>query len=82
VIGALVAGRLADVIGRRDVIMVTAALFTLGAFAIAPSELVLLSGRLVVGLGADAEREFSEITVERVRENASGCLAVTSRGRY
>jgi SP family galactose:H+ symporter-like MFS transporter len=55
-LGALVAGRIADLVGRRDVIMATAALFTLGAFvsAIAPSELVLLVGRLVVGLGVGA----------------------------
>jgi sugar porter (SP) family MFS transporter len=55
-VGALAAGRLADLVGRRDVIMATAALFTLGAFvsAIAPSELVLLLGRLVVGLGVGA----------------------------
>ena len=43
-IGALAAGRIADLVGRRDVIMATGALFTLGAFvsAIAPSELVNL----------------------------------------
>lgn len=56
VIGALSAGRIADLVGRRDVIMATAALFTLGAFvsAIAPSGLVLLAGRLVVGMGVGA----------------------------
>ena len=55
-IGALAAGRIADLVGRRDVIMATAALFTLGAFvsAIAPSELVLLVGGLVVGIGVGA----------------------------
>lgn len=55
-LGALAAGRIADLVGRRDVIMATAALFTVGAFvsAIAPSELVLLVGRLVVGLGVGA----------------------------
>jgi sugar porter (SP) family MFS transporter len=55
-LGALAAGRIADLVGRRDVIMATAALFTLGAFvsAIAPSELVLLVGRLVVGFGVGA----------------------------
>jgi sugar porter (SP) family MFS transporter len=55
-IGALSAGRIADLVGRRDVIMATTALFTLGAFvsAIAPSGLVLLVGRLVVGMGVGA----------------------------
>ena len=55
-IGTLAAGRLADLVGRRDVIMATGALFTLGAFvsAIAPSELVNLIGGLVVGIGVGA----------------------------
>lgn len=55
-IGAIAAGRLADLVGRRDVIMATGALFTLGAFvsAIAPSELVTLIGGLVVGTGVGA----------------------------
>lgn len=56
VIGALAAGRIADMVGRRDVIMSTTALFTLGALvsAIAPSGLLLLVGRLVVGVGVGA----------------------------
>ena len=55
-VGALAAGRIADLVGRRDVIMATGALFTLGAFvsAIAPSELVNLIGGLVVGVGVGA----------------------------
>ncbi|MGE2726276.1 sugar porter family MFS transporter [Mycolicibacterium pulveris] len=55
-VGALAGGRIADVVGRRDVIMATTALFTLGAFvsAIAPSSLVLVAGRLVVGLAVGA----------------------------
>jgi sugar porter (SP) family MFS transporter len=49
-------GKLADLIGRRDVIMATAALFTLGAFvsAIAPSIYVLLLGRFIVGIAVGA----------------------------
>ncbi|HKV22895.1 MAG TPA: sugar porter family MFS transporter, partial [Mycobacterium sp.] len=56
IIGALAAGRIADLVGRRDVIMATGALFTLGAFvsAVAPSELVNLIGGLVVGIGVGA----------------------------
>jgi MFS family permease len=55
-IGALTAGRIADLVGRRDVIMATGALFTLGSLvsAIAPSELVNLIGGLVVGIGVGA----------------------------
>jgi sugar porter (SP) family MFS transporter len=55
-IGALSAGRTADLVGRRDVIMATSALFTMGALlsAIAPSSLVLFAGRLVVGMGVGA----------------------------
>ena len=55
-VGALSSGKLADLIGRRDVIMATAALFTLGAFvsAIAPSVHVLLLGRLIVGAAVGA----------------------------
>ena len=55
-VGALLSGKLADLIGRRDVIMATAALFTLGAFvsAIAPSIYVLLLGRFIVGIAVGA----------------------------
>jgi sugar porter (SP) family MFS transporter len=55
-VGALSSGKLADLIGRRDVIMATAALFTLGAFvsAIAPSVHVLLLGRVIVGIAVGA----------------------------
>ena len=56
IVGALSAGKIADLVGRRDAIMATTALFTLGAFvsAIAPSAFVLLIGRLVVGIGVGA----------------------------
>jgi sugar porter (SP) family MFS transporter len=55
-VGALLSGKLADLIGRRDVIMATAALFTLGAFvsAIAPSIYALLLGRFIVGIAVGA----------------------------
>ena len=55
-VGALLSGKLADIIGRRDVIMATAALFTLGAFvsAIAPSIYVLLLARFIVGIAVGA----------------------------
>jgi sugar porter (SP) family MFS transporter len=55
-IGSLAGGKLSDMIGRRDVIMATAALFTLGAFssALAPSLDALFVARLVVGLAVGA----------------------------
>ena len=55
-IGSLAGGKLSDTIGRRDVIMATAALFTLGAFssALAPSLDALFVARLVVGLAVGA----------------------------
>ena len=52
-VGALVAGVLADKIGRRFTILLAAILFTLGALleALAPGTTVLVIGRLVVGFG-------------------------------
>jgi SP family galactose:H+ symporter-like MFS transporter len=51
IVGALVGGRLADDLGRRDVIMATAAVFALGTFCsgLAPSPIYLVGGRLIVG---------------------------------
>jgi len=55
-IGALASGKLADLVGRRDTIMATAAMFTLGAFAsaVAPSLLVLFVARMIVGVAVGA----------------------------
>jgi len=52
-VGALVAGVLADKIGRRFTILLAAILFTIGALleALAPGTTVLVIGRLVVGFG-------------------------------
>ena len=51
--GALVAGALADRLGRRVTIIVASLLFMLGALveALAPGSLVLVAGRLIVGFG-------------------------------
>ena len=51
--GALVAGALADRLGRRATIIVASILFTIGALveAFAPGSLVLVAGRLIVGFG-------------------------------
>ena len=52
-VGALVAGVMADRLGRRVTILLAAILFTFGALleALAPGTTVLIIGRLVVGFG-------------------------------
>jgi MFS transporter, SP family, galactose:H+ symporter len=52
-VGALSGGRLADVFGRRFMLLITALIFVTGALvcAGAPSLLMLVIGRVVVGLG-------------------------------
>jgi len=52
-VGALVAGGLADRLGRRATILLASVLFTIGAMveALAPGSYVLVLGRLVVGFG-------------------------------
>jgi len=52
-IGALVGGRLADLFGRRTLLIFTAVIFAAGAIlcAAATSAAVLFTGRIIVGLG-------------------------------
>jgi len=52
-VGALSGGHLADIFGRRLMLLVTAAIFVAGALvcAAAPSLIVVVIGRLIVGLG-------------------------------
>jgi len=52
-VGALAGGRLADLFGRRRLLIVTAAIFGAGALlcAAAPSPGILIAGRIIVGLG-------------------------------
>ena len=52
-IGALGGGRLADLYGRRKLLIATAAIFAIGAIicAAASSPTVLIIGRIIVGLG-------------------------------
>jgi sugar porter (SP) family MFS transporter len=52
-IGSFVGGRLADVYGRRGLLLVTAVIFAVGALlcGVAPSTSMLIVGRIVVGLG-------------------------------
>jgi sugar porter (SP) family MFS transporter len=51
-VGAAVAGRLADHLGRRNVIITAAVIFTVGALlaALAPSVGVLIAARFIIGL--------------------------------
>ena len=52
-VGALMAGALADRVGRRFTLMLAAVLFMIGAAieALAPGQWVLVAGRLIVGFG-------------------------------
>src|SRR5205807_4962462 len=51
-IGAIIGGKTADRFGRRRVLLVTAAIFGIGALAsaIAPSPAILIVSRIVLGL--------------------------------
>jgi sugar porter (SP) family MFS transporter len=68
IMGALASGKLADIVGRRDIIMATAGLFTLGAFAsaAAPSPSVLLVGRFIVGVGVGAVSLASPLYIAEI----------------
>src|ERR1700693_1959847 len=52
-VGALIGGRLADLFGRRKLLIATAIIFALGAIlcAVATSAFILVLGRIVVGFG-------------------------------
>jgi len=56
IIGALVGGRLADVLGRRGTILVCAGLFLVGALGsgLSPSIPLLVVSRVILGLGVGA----------------------------
>lgn len=53
VLGALIGGRMNDRLGRKPTILVSDAVFTVGALlmALAPDPYFLVGGRLVVGFG-------------------------------
>ena len=55
-VGALVAGRLADLLGRRRLVLLTSVTFVVGIAlaSLAPSLVVLLVGRFVIGMGVGA----------------------------
>jgi sugar porter (SP) family MFS transporter len=72
IVGAVFAGKVADRVGRRDVIMATSALFTTGAFvgALAPSVEVLFVGRLVVGIAVGAICVASPVYIAEIAPKA------------
>ncbi len=51
--GALLGGRLADIFGRRTLLIFTAIIFAAGAIlcAAAPSAAIMIVGRIIVGFG-------------------------------
>jgi MFS family permease len=74
VIGAAIAGYLADLVGRRKMILVAAVVFILGAIgtAFTPDVLLLIAGRIVVGLAIGiasmtAPLYISEVAPAKVR---------------
>jgi sugar porter (SP) family MFS transporter len=72
IVGAVFAGEVADRVGRRDVIMVTSALFTTGAFlgALAPSVEVLFVGRVIVGVAVGAISVVSPVYIAEIAPRA------------
>jgi SP family galactose:H+ symporter-like MFS transporter len=74
VMGAAIAGYLADLVGRRKMILVAALVFILGAIgtAFTPNVLLLIAGRIVVGLAIGiasmtAPLYISEVAPAKVR---------------
>ncbi|MHA6723364.1 sugar porter family MFS transporter [Sphingomonas sp. RS2018] len=67
-IGAFVAGRLADRIGRRSVMMIAAVLFLFSAFAAgaASTSIVFILARVVGGLGVGAASVLSPVYISEV----------------
>jgi SP family sugar:H+ symporter-like MFS transporter len=73
-VGAFIAGRLADLIGRRTVMIIAAVLFVVSAVAAggAPSSVIFITARFVGGLGVGAASVLcpayiSEVTPARSR---------------
>jgi len=67
-IGAFIAGRLADVIGRRAVMMIAALLFIISALAAgaAPSSEIFILARIVGGLGVGAASVLAPVYISEV----------------
>lgn len=74
VIGAAIAGKLADSLGRRKVIIIAAIIFALGSLStsIAPNDVLLIVGRIIVGLAIGAASftapmYISEVSPAKIR---------------
>ena len=74
VIGAAFAGKLADSLGRRKVLIIAAVIFAVGsiATAMAPNDFLLILGRVMVGLAIGAASftapmYISEVSPARIR---------------
>src|ERR1700722_2812139 len=87
VAGALLAGRVADLIGRRRTVLITAAVFVVGVLlaAFTPTFPVLLVARIVIGLAVGSASEgvplyIGEVVPPRVRGGLVSLnqLAITS----
>lgn len=87
VVGALAAGRVADLIGRRRTVLITAAIFVLGVLlaAFTPTYPVLLVARVVIGLAVGSASMvvplyIGEVVPPRVRGGLVSLnqLAITS----
>lgn len=66
--GVIVAGRLSDAIGRKKVLVLTAAIFFVGALgeALAPNETVLVLARILVGIGIGMETTIAPLYIAEV----------------
>jgi sugar porter (SP) family MFS transporter len=72
-LGALVGGRLADLFGRRTLLIVTATIFSIGAVvcAMAGSPPILIGGRIVVGLAIGLSSSTVPVYISEVSSPAS-----------
>ncbi|MCW2941447.1 MAG: sugar porter family transporter [Actinomycetia bacterium] len=87
VVGALLAGRVADLIGRRLTVLITAAIFVVGVLlaAFTPTYPVLLAARIIIGLAVGSASMvvplyIGEVVPPRVRGGLVSLnqLAITS----
>ena len=71
--GALVGGRLADLFGRRALLIVTASIFAIGAIlcAAAGSPAILIGGRIIVGLAIGLSSGSVPVYISEVSPPAS-----------
>jgi SP family galactose:H+ symporter-like MFS transporter len=71
VLGAIVGGTLADRLGRRRSLLLSAAIFALGAFgtAFSPSVMVLIVGRVIVGVAIGAASFIAPMYISEVSPN-------------